>query len=66
VAEHASFLSSFVSSEAVDEEIMNIYELLLRDNEPEVRSEAIAKVPIMARYCSGQVLIEKILPIITE
>jgi len=55
-----------VSSEVVDEEILNIYELLLRDNEPEVRSEAVAKVPIMARYCTGSLLIEKVIPIIKE
>lgn len=45
---------------------MGFYELLLRDNEPEVRSEAVAKVPIMANHCTTQVLIDRILPIIKE
>jgi serine/threonine-protein phosphatase 2A regulatory subunit A len=66
VAETASYLSSYVSSEATDEEILGIYELLLRDNEPEVRSEAVAKMPIMARHCKSSLLIEKVLPIIKE
>lgn len=55
-----------MSIEAVDEEIVGFYELLLRDSEAEVRSEAVAKVAIMAVYCSESVLINKILPIITE
>ena len=66
VAEQAAQLSSYVSKLAVDEEIMGYYELLLRDNEPEVRSEAVAKVPVMAKHCTTTTLIDKILPIIKE
>jgi hypothetical protein len=42
------------------------YELLLRDAEPEVRSEAVANVPTVSKYCKSSVLIEKILPILKE
>ena len=66
MAEHAAFLSSYISKDAVDEEIVGFYELLLRDGEPEVRSEAVSKVPEVAKNCSSFVLIEKILPILKE
>ena len=56
----------YVSKKAVDEDIIGFYELLLRDSEPEVRSEAIAKLPMVAKHCSGGALIEKVLPILTE
>lgn len=52
VAEHAAFLASYIDKEAVDEEIVGFYELLLRDAEPEVRSEAVTRVPEVAKYCS--------------
>lgn len=42
VAEKAASLSSYLSKTAVDEDIVGLYELLLRDSEAEVRSEAIA------------------------
>ena len=45
VAEQAAYMSSYVSKIAVDDEIVGFYELLLRDGEPEVRSEAISKIP---------------------
>jgi len=35
-------LSTYISKIAVDDEIVGLYELLLRDSEAEVRSEAIA------------------------
>jgi hypothetical protein len=66
VAEQAAQLCSYVSRTCVDEEIVGFYELLLRDGEPEVRSEAVANVPTVAKYCSSAVLIEKILPILKE
>ena len=50
----------------VDEGIVELYELLLRDSEAEVRSEAIAQVPLVAKFCSPTGLIEKILPILKE
>ena len=50
----------------MDEDIVGFYELLLRDGEPEVRSEAVANVPKVAKFCTAPALIEKILPIIKE
>ena len=55
-----------MSKTAVDDEIVGFYELLLRDGEPEVRSEAISKIPQVSKYCSSDVLLDKILPIIKE
>ena len=66
MAEQAAFLSSYVSKASVDEDIVGFYELLLRDGEPEVRSEAVAKVPEVAKHCSPHILIEKVLPILKE
>lgn len=66
IAEHAAQICSYVSKECVDEDILGFYELLLRDGEPEVRSEAISQIPKVAKYCSKYILIEKILPILKE
>ena len=51
VAENAAFLCGYLNQAAIDEEIISYYELLLRDGEPEVRSEAIAKLPVVAKAC---------------
>jgi len=51
VAENAAFLCDYLNQAAIDEEIVSYYELLLRDGEPEVRSEAIAKLPLVAKGC---------------
>jgi len=59
-------LASYVTQTCVDEEIVGFYELLLRDGEPEVRSEAVANIPKVAKFCSSPVLIEKILPILKD
>jgi len=66
VAEHAAYLASYIDKDAVNEEIVSFYELLLRDGEPEVRSEAVSKVPEVAKFCSSEHLIDKILPILKE
>jgi len=66
VAEQAAFLSSYLDKPTVDDQIVGFYELLLRDGEPEVRSEAVAKVPEVAKFSSSAVLIEKVLPILKE
>jgi serine/threonine-protein phosphatase 2A regulatory subunit A len=66
VAEQAAFLASYVDRETVDREILNFYELLLRDGEPEVRSEAVSKLPEVAKNCSVFELVENILPILKE
>ena len=52
VAEQAAELAKFLERAAIDDEILGIYELLMRDNEPEVRSEAVAKLPLMAKHCT--------------
>ncbi len=37
---------------------------MISDKEPEVRSEAISKLPELAKYCSQSALVEKVLPIL--
>jgi len=66
VAENAAFLCDYLNQTAIDDEIISYYELLLRDGEAEVRSEAIAKLPEVSKKCSSGVLTEKILPILKE
>lgn len=66
VAESAAMIAEHVEQESTDEKIISFYETLLKDNEPEVRSEAIGKIPVLAKFCSSSVLIEKILPIIND
>lgn len=66
VAENAAQLSQYLTKAAVEDEILGFYELLLRDSEPEVRSEAVAQVPLVARYCTSSVFVERILPIIKD
>lgn len=66
IAEHAAQICGYVSKSCVNEDILSFYELLLRDGEPEVRSEAIANIPKVAKYCSKEILIEKVLPILKE
>lgn len=50
----------------VNDEVLEFYELLMRDAEPEVRSEAVAKVPAVAQYCQSESIVEKILPIMKD
>jgi serine/threonine-protein phosphatase 2A regulatory subunit A len=66
VAENAANLCPHINISAIDEEIIGYYELLLRDAEPEVRSEAISKLPIVSKHCSSPILVDKILPILKE
>lgn len=66
IAENASSMAEHVDRHVVDTDILGLYELLLRDNEPEVRSEAVYRVPAVAKYCSPELMVEKILPIIRE
>ena len=39
--------------EIVDGNILVLYEKLMQDKEPEVRSEAIVKLADLAKYCSA-------------
>ena len=66
VAEQSALLGDYVSKTAVNDDITHIYELLLRDSEPEVRSEAVSKIPALAKHCAREVLIDKIIPILME
>jgi len=49
----------------VETHIVPIYEGLLQDSEPEVRSEALAKVPHLGENCRREPIVEKIIPIIS-
>lgn len=53
VAENAALLCDYLNLSAIDEDIIGYYELLLRDGEPEVRSEAISKLPLVVKHCSS-------------
>ena len=50
----------------MDEFVLGFYELLLRDAEPEVRSEAVNKIPEVAKYANPELIIGSILPILNE
>ena len=65
VAENLASLSQHFDTEVVKDQILPIYELLLRDAEPEVRSEAIAKVPLIAENCDSMEFVDQIMPIIS-
>ena len=60
VAENAANLCKYIQNADINNEIIGYYELLLRDAEPEVRSEAVANVPTVSKYCKSSVLIDKI------
>ena len=53
VAENAANLCQFIENSDINNEIVAYYELLLRDAEPEVRSEAVANVPTVSKYCQS-------------
>lgn len=57
-------MSEYLDQAVVDVEVSALYENLLQDKEPEVRSEAVAKMAELCKYCSPSTLTEKILPII--
>lgn len=39
---------------------------MLQDKEPEVRSEAVSKLPTLAKNCSPNVIVENVLPVINS
>ncbi len=53
VAENAANLCKYIENSDINYEIVAYYELLLRDAEPEVRSEAVANVPTVSKYCQS-------------
>lgn len=48
IAETTAKLGEFLDKDAVDNEIVSIYEALLTDKEAEVRSESVGKLPELA------------------
>jgi hypothetical protein len=46
----------------VDQSILPLYVTLLGDSEPEVRSEASSKLPLLSRNCSSNLILSKVLP----
>lgn len=66
VAEIAAELAGSVLREIADQDISGYYVTLLQDKEPEVRSEAVSKLPILAKNCSPSVIVENILPVLNS
>lgn len=64
VAEVAASLAAYVSKEIADTDIVGYYVTLLQDKEPEVKSEAVAKLPDLAKHCSSSAIVEQILPVL--
>lgn len=62
VAESAASISSSLPKQNVDQSIVPIYTALLGDAEPEVRSEAAARLPTLAKNCSSNLIVSKIIP----
>lgn len=62
MAESAAQIGSVLPKTNVDQSIMPIYITLLGDSEPEVRSEAAARLPLLAKNCSANLIVSKILP----
>jgi len=62
VAESAASIGSSLSKSNVDSSILPIYTTLLGDAEPEVRSEAAARLPALAKNCSPNLIVTKIIP----
>lgn len=46
----------------VDADVVGLYENLIMDKEPEVKSEAVAKLNELSKYASSGRLIEKLVP----
>jgi len=64
LADMGALVAEFMSQASVDSEMVPIYESLLLDREPEVRSESIDKLPTLCKYASSNAILEKIVPII--
>ena len=62
VADVAAQICESIAKEIVDNDIVPIYENLLVDKEPEVKSEAVAKLHDLSKYASASRMIEKLVP----
>lgn len=63
IAEQAVSIAPHIPVADRDNAVINIYEKLLQDSEPEVRSEACNKLVDVAKNCSGDEICGKLLPI---
>lgn len=66
VCEYAHGLCPYISKKAINDELLGCYELLMRDSEAEVRSEAVANVPKVSAHCDSDKVVEVVLPIMRE
>jgi len=62
VAEIAAQMCEFIDPEIVDNDVVPLYENLMFDKEPEVKSEAVAKLNELSRHASASRLTDKIIP----
>ena len=62
VAEVAAGICENLDTEIVDELVVPLYENLISDKEPEVKSEAVAKLHELSKHASPSRLIEKLVP----
>ena len=62
VAENAAQLSKYLDQKTVDTQILPFYNDLMTDKEPEVRSEAVNRIPELAECATTALIVQKILP----
>ena len=62
VAENAAQLSKYLDQGTVDTQILPFYNDLMTDKEPEVRSEAVNRIPELAECANPSLIVSKILP----
>lgn len=62
VAEVAAQICENLDRSIVDNDVVSLYENLIMDKEPEVKSEAVAKLHDLSKYASAARLIEKLVP----
>jgi len=66
VAEIAAELAGSVDRDIADKDIVGYYVTLMQDKEPEVRSEAILKLPELSKHCNSSAIVENILPVMNS
>ena len=62
VAENAAQLSKYLDQKTVDTQILPFYNDLMTDKEPEVRSEAVNRIPELAECATPALIVQEILP----
>ena len=62
MAENAAQLSKYLDQSTVDTQILPFYNDLMTDKEPEVRSEAVNRIPELAECANPSLIVSKILP----